>query len=88
MHLGGLGVITNVTLDVQPTFMVRQDVYENMPTAQLTDHMETVLSAGYSVSLFTDWQKNRVSEIWLKRRVEAGSNQAAPANFYGYPGYP
>ena len=26
--------------------------------------------AGYSVSLFTDWQRGRVNEVWVKRRVE------------------
>ena len=39
VNLGALGVVTKVTLDVQPTFMMRQDVYENLPLAQLTDHL-------------------------------------------------
>src|SRR6202166_3276154 len=34
VNLGALGVVTKVTLDVQPTYMVRQDVYENLPMAQ------------------------------------------------------
>ena len=57
VNLGALGVVTRVTLDVQPTFLMRQDVYENLPMAQLTDHFESIMSSGYSVSLFTDWQK-------------------------------
>src|SRR6266478_3988461 len=32
--LGALGVIAKVTLDIQPTFMMRQYVYENLPLAQ------------------------------------------------------
>jgi len=28
------------------------------------------MSSAYSVSLFTDWQKQRVNEVWLKIRVE------------------
>ena len=31
VSLGALGVVTRVTLDVEPTFEVRQDVYENLP---------------------------------------------------------
>ena len=33
--LGGLGVVTSLTLDVVPAFDVRQEVYENLPLAQL-----------------------------------------------------
>ena len=70
VHLGALGVVTRVTLDVQPTFLMRQDVYENLPLAQLADHFEEIMSSGYSVSLFTDWQKKRINEVWIKRRVD------------------
>ena len=35
VNLGALGVVTRVTLDVQPAFAMRQDVYEDLPLAQL-----------------------------------------------------
>jgi xylitol oxidase len=70
VHLGALGVVTRVTLDIQPTFAVCQEVYENLPMAQLADHFDEIMSAGYSVSLFTDWQKGNISEVWAKRRAE------------------
>jgi xylitol oxidase len=83
VNLGALGVVTKVTLDVQPTFTMRQDVYENLPLAQLTDHFESIVSRGYSVSLFTDWQKERINEAWVKRRVEKGDAPDAKPEFYG-----
>ena len=83
VHLGGLGVVTKVTLDVQPTFMMRQDVYENLPTAQLKEHFDAIMSSGYSVSLFTDWQKGRINEVWMKRRMEPNKVLEAKAEFYG-----
>src|SRR5262249_46080060 len=55
--LGALGVITKVTLDLQPTFMMRQYVYENLPLSQLKEHFDAIEASAYSVSLFTDWQK-------------------------------
>jgi alditol oxidase len=67
--LGGLGVITKITLDIRPTFAVQQEVYENLPVAQLDDHFEDIVSSAYSVSLFTDWGKGRVNQVWLKRHV-------------------
>ena len=84
VHLGGLGVVTHVTLRIQPTFQVRQHVYENLPMSQLKDHFEAIMSAGYSVSLFTDWQKGTVSEVWVKSRVEPGDQSVtAGQDFYG-----
>ena len=77
--------MTKVTLDVQPTFTMRQDVYENLPLAQLTDHFEDIVSSGYSVSLFTDWQDERINEVWVKRRVETGDAHRAQPEFYGAP---
>ena len=38
---------------------------------------------GYSVSLFTDWQKGRVNEVWVKRRVEKGETLTAAQEFFG-----
>ncbi len=73
VHLGAVGVITKVTLDVQPTFQVSQVVYENLGMEQLEHHLDEIFASGYSVSLFTDWQNHRITQVWVKRRVEAGS---------------
>lgn len=83
VHLGGLGVVTKVTLDIQPTFQVRQDVYENLPFAELEKNFENIMSGGYSVSLFSDWQKNVISEVWVKTRVTNGQSAKAKPELYG-----
>jgi xylitol oxidase len=83
VHLGALGVMTKVTLDVLPTFMMRQDVYLDLPLTQLTDHFEQVMASGYSVSLFTDWQKKRINQVWIKRRVDNGNDGVPAAEFFG-----
>lgn len=83
VNLGALGVVTKVTLDVQPAFVMRQDVYLNLPMAQVKDHFEDIVAAGYSVSLFTDWQQGRINEVWIKRRVDPGTTLRADDTFYG-----
>jgi alditol oxidase len=81
--LGALGVITKVTLDIQPTFLMRQCVYENLPLSELKDHFDAIESSGYSVSLFTDWQKQRVNEVWIKSRIEEGQAFHPTPAFFG-----
>ncbi|GAB3904063.1 FAD-binding protein [Larkinella knui] len=83
VHLGGLGVVTRITLAIQPTFQMRQYVYENMPLEQVKNHFDAIESSAYSVSLFTDWQKKRVNEVWLKERVEKGKPSVAKPEFFG-----
>lgn len=81
--LGGLGVVTRLTLDVEPAYEMRQEVYENLPLAQLEAHFDEIQASAYSVSLFTDWQSERVSQVWLKRRVGDGSEAEVEPELFG-----
>lgn len=77
--LGAIGVITKVTLKIEPTYNVRQYVYQNLPLAQLKEHFDAIQASGYSVSLFTDWQNGKIREVWVKARQPF----AAPKDFFG-----
>lgn len=81
--LGGLGVVTATTLDVIPTFQMAQVVYENLSFDQLEHNLDAIFGSGYSVSLFTDWQKNRATQVWIKSRLAPGGKADMPAQFYG-----
>jgi xylitol oxidase len=81
--LGALGAITKLTLDVEPSFMMRQHVYENLPLNQLKDHFEAIDRSAYSVCIFTCWQKQRLDEVWIKSRLEPGQTFTETAEFFG-----
>jgi len=81
--LGALGIITKVTLDIQPTYTMRQYVYENLPLSAMKEHFDAIESSAYSVSLFTDWQKQRINEVWIKSREENGQAFDATPEFFG-----
>jgi alditol oxidase len=81
--LGALGVVVSVTLDLRPTFDLRQYVYENLPLDVLDDHFADVVSSAYSVSMFTGWQDSTVDQVWVKR--EAGQPDAWPEWFTARP---
>lgn len=81
VNLGALGIVTKMTLALQPTFKMKQVVYQNLPMAELEKNFEAIMSAGYSVSLFTDWTNKNVSEVWIKSKSE-DMKEIAP-EFYG-----
>jgi xylitol oxidase len=82
VHLGCIGAVTSVTLDLEPTFQIAQTVYTDLPFSELEHHFDDIFGAGYSVSLFTDWQNHRGTELWIKRRVQTGQPLDTPALFY------
>lgn len=82
VNLGALGIITKVTLDIEKTFDVRQDVFQNLTLESLKTNFNAILSGGYSVSLFTDWQNELVSQVWVKRKVN-DQTQDLGSDYYG-----
>ena len=86
--LGALGIVTRVTLDVVPRFEMTQVVYRGLSFEQLEHNLEAIFSAGYSVSLFTDWQggigkDGRIAQVWVKDRAAQGHKAKILPDFYG-----
>jgi xylitol oxidase len=70
VSLGALGLVTAITLAVEPAYQVRQDVFEDVPFDRVLDRFEEIIAAGTSVSLFTGWSRPVFHQVWVKRRVE------------------
>jgi xylitol oxidase len=81
--LGALGVVTRVTLNLQPAYLVAQSVYRNLSFDHLEHHLDEIFGAGYSVSLFTNWQNHRATQIWVKRRIAPGVKNDWQREFFG-----
>ncbi|GAA3293917.1 alditol oxidase [Streptomyces cinereospinus] len=89
--LGALGVVTALTLDLEPAFEVEQHLFTELPLAELD--FEAVMGVAYSVSLFTDWRAPGFRQVWVKRRTDRPSPAfpwAAPATraLHPVPGMP
>jgi xylitol oxidase len=72
VHLGALGIVTAVTLRIEPTYDVSQYVYEG-----LTGPWDEIFAAAYSVSVFTRWDGQY--QGWVKDR----DGWLAPQNWMG-----
>lgn len=79
VHLGALGVVTRVTLDVQPAFEVSQNVYEGLGWRALFDNLDSIMASGYSVSVFTGWGET-AGQVWVKSTDAAAS---LPEHIFG-----
>ena len=86
--LGAFGVITRLVLDIQPTYLVRQDVYRNAPWDTVLDAFDEVMASAYSVSLIGDFGGPVLRELWQKTRVESvpaadSQPEPVPASLHG-----
>jgi alditol oxidase len=74
--LGALGIVTALTLDLRPTFGIRQWIYEGLAL----EDADEALAGGYSVSLFTHWAGAGFEQVWLKQR---DTDPEPPARWLG-----
>ena len=49
----------------------------------MKEHFDAIQSSAYSVSLFTDWQNQRINEVWIKSRMEDGQAFKPAPEFFG-----
>ena len=66
--LGALGVVTRLTLDVEPAYDVRQRVFEGLAWDSLFEHFDEITAAGYSVSVLSR-AGTEVDQVWVRSRV-------------------
>jgi xylitol oxidase len=64
--LGAFGVVTGLELSVQPSFRMRQRVLEDLPWDRALENFPALVSSAYSVSLFTNYAGDAISQVWLK----------------------
>ena len=82
VHLGALGVVVSLILELVPSFDVSQRVYEYLPLEVLDDHFAGLMADAYSVSLFTDWRAPHLTQVWLKRRLDAPAPSVPQASWF------
>ncbi|MBO3663095.1 FAD-binding protein [Microbacterium stercoris] len=71
VSLGALGIVTRITLDIEPSFEVTQRVFTKLPLETALENFDAIMSAAYSVSMFLQWtDPDVVDQVWTKARDE------------------
>lgn len=83
VSLGAFGIVTRVTLDIEPAYQMRQDAFEGLAWATLAADFNAVMGAGYSVSLMTNWSGSAVTRLWIKTRLSDGMPDTVSAAHLG-----
>lgn len=69
--LGAYGIVVAVTLDIVPSFRLRQDIYTGVTWDAALGDLSAITGAGYSVSVFSRWEPGSVGHVWVKTRLDA-----------------
>ena len=73
VNLGALGVMVELTLDIEPSADICQNVYLDLPVSAVLADFDAVMGRAYSVSMFTRWQGQVVDQLWVKALADAGT---------------
>jgi xylitol oxidase len=74
VHLGAIGIVTRVTLAIEPSFRVSQVAYEGLPWQTLLADVGAVTGSAYSVSVFARWTEPTVTVV-RKQRIAGGAGE-------------
>lgn len=77
VHLGALGVVTSLTLDLVPAVPYHQRSYVGLSGRDLAAAPLEVLGAAASVSCFTRWQDDAVEQVLLKATGDPDADPTA-----------
>lgn len=68
--LGAYGIVTRVTLALEPSYAMRQDIYTGLTWDVLLADVDAIVGAAYSISVFTTWDEDTLEQVWVKSRVD------------------
>lgn len=66
VHLGALGIVTALTLDLVPARPVHQRAYVDLARSELAANLDAIMAGADSVSCFTRWQDDVVDTVLHK----------------------
>jgi xylitol oxidase len=72
--VGAFGIVTRMTLDVEPSYLVRQHLYKDASWDDVLDNLDEIFASAYSVNLHADFSASHTRTIWQKQRLETDAS--------------
>uniref|UniRef100_A0A915CZS4 FAD-binding PCMH-type domain-containing protein n=1 Tax=Ditylenchus dipsaci TaxID=166011 RepID=A0A915CZS4_9BILA len=88
LGLGAMGIITEVTLQLEPTYNLAINVFENMSISELDNNMDDLIEAGHAVNLWSTFgTPGLLDQVWITSKVDGnGTNKYGNVSqLYGAP---
>ena len=83
VSLGGCGIVTQVTLDLVPTYSMQHEFYRQLPLSEMFAHFDEMMGSGYSVSLGSRWQSEMAELALIRRRLNDDKAVPVSPTFFG-----
>uniref|UniRef100_A0A915D0N9 FAD-binding PCMH-type domain-containing protein n=1 Tax=Ditylenchus dipsaci TaxID=166011 RepID=A0A915D0N9_9BILA len=88
LGLGAMGIITEVTLQLEPTYNLAINVFENMSISELDNNMDDLIQAGHAVNLWSTFgTPGLLDQVWITSKVDSNGVNAYGnvSQLYGAP---
>uniref|UniRef100_A0A915D0Y3 FAD-binding PCMH-type domain-containing protein n=1 Tax=Ditylenchus dipsaci TaxID=166011 RepID=A0A915D0Y3_9BILA len=86
--LGALGIVTQVTLQAQPTYNLAINVFENMDMSVLDTQLYNITHSGYAINMWSTFGTPGVlDQVWITTKVDSNGVNAYGnvSQLYGAP---
>ena len=70
INLGGLGIITSMTIKLVDKFMVNKSIYLDLPWDTLfqKENLDQIMHRQEYLSFFTKWKSRKMDSVWIGKR--------------------
>lgn len=81
-HLGCLGIISKIAIDVVPSYDIRQCVLQDVPFMSYIDNFEAICHNCHGISAFIDFSKDNVEVLWIRDKIDkSNTKEKSRSNF-------
>ncbi|KAM3142137.1 hypothetical protein pb186bvf_005791 [Paramecium bursaria] len=68
LGFGGLGIIYEMTIELEPIYNIYKSIYTNLSFQALKENFQVILQQNDYLSLFSQWDERGISSVWVGQK--------------------